>query len=39
MGVTRSLFEGLVLIPDKFVPPLLLDRYVEDTHQEKAYMS
>jgi len=31
MGVTRSLFEGLVLIPDKFVPPLLLDRYVKDT--------
>jgi hypothetical protein len=27
MGVTRSLFEGLVKIPDKFVPPSVLDAY------------
>ena len=27
MGVTRSLFEGLVSIPDEFVPPWVLDAY------------
>jgi hypothetical protein len=27
MGVTRSLFEGLVTIPDEFVPPWVLDTY------------
>jgi hypothetical protein len=27
MGVTRSLFEGLVSIPDKFIPSSLLDAY------------